>query len=116
MNYPKQLFWIVCGPLVLFFLLGSIGVFLPKFQDYQALQRVKDAQAERIKQLREAIRVEEAKCLRYECDKDFVERTARGIGMVKPGETVFKFTPDIPRDIQFAPPSPASLRAAAPRR
>ena len=116
MNYPKQLFWIVCAPLVLFFLIGCLGIFLPKCQEFQALQRVKDARAEEIKRLREEIRVEESKCMRYECDKEFVERTARELGMVKPGETVFKFTPDIPRDIQLAPPQPASVRAPAPRR
>jgi cell division protein FtsB len=116
MNYPKQLFWIVCGPLVLFFLIGGIAVFLPKCQQFQALQRVKDAQAEQIKALHEAIRVQESKCLQFDCDKGFVERTAREGGLVKPGETVFKFTPDVPRDIQLAPPMPASLRDTAQRR
>jgi cell division protein FtsB len=72
-------------------ILGLTFIFLPRCRQYQRLQRAKAAVEEENTRLESNIRELETKRKRFTYDKDFVERTARELGMAKPGETIFKF-------------------------
>ena len=77
--------------LVILGVLGLVGVFFPKCREFQRLQRTKMALEEEDNRMESNIRQLEMKRKRFLYDKDFVERTARELGMAKPGETIFKF-------------------------
>ena len=80
--------------VVIIIILGLTGVllfFLPKLRESQQLQRSKATLEESNNRMEAQIRLLESKCKRFNYDKEFVERTARELGMVKPDETVYKF-------------------------
>ena len=64
---------------------------MPKLRESQQLQRTKIALDEENNRMEMQIRLLESKRKRFNYDKEFVERTARELGMVKPDETVYKF-------------------------
>ena len=68
-----------------------ICVFLPKTHNYQNLQSRKEALEQGNAQMESRIRQFEQSQKRFHSDPEFVERSAREQGMVKPGETIFRF-------------------------
>lgn len=80
------------GLLVLLIAAGVVCIFLPKCNKVRELQRKRTALLAETK----AVEAETAEFRvfqeRFRTEPEFVEATARGLGMVKPHETVFKFT------------------------
>jgi cell division protein FtsB len=83
-----RLIWI---PIALIGVVAVISWGMPKCQEYQRLQNSRMALDEENNHLESNIRQLETKHKRFAYDKDFVERTARELGMAKPGETIYKF-------------------------
>jgi len=77
--------------IIILGLVGVLSFFLPKLRESQQLQRTKTALDEENNRMEMQIRLLESKRKRFNYDKEFVERTARELGMVKPDETVYKF-------------------------
>lgn len=80
--------------VVIIIILGLTGMllfFLPKLRESHQLHRTKASLEENNARMETQIRLLESKCKRFNYDKEFVERTARELGMVKPDETVYKF-------------------------
>jgi cell division protein FtsB len=69
-------------------------VFVPRCNRLNALQRRKAALESKNRALEMETRELRTKQERFLTDPGFVEHTARETGMVKPGETVFRFTND----------------------
>ena len=92
MNYWVTMYRFAWGVLIVLCAIGLACVFVPKCRSLQDLHQEKVVLEEensgaegRIKDLR-------VKRERFASDPLFVERTARESGMVKPHETVFKFS------------------------
>lgn len=92
MNYWVVIYRFAWALLGVLFAIGLTCIFLPRHNVLRELQN-KEArlQAENAA-LNTRIRELRMKQKSFRTEPAFVERTARGIGMVKPGETVFKFT------------------------
>lgn len=87
-NLIYRIAWIAVSIVVI---AGVLSFFLPKCREYQYLQHTKLSLEQENNHLEGNIRLLETKSKRFVYDKDFVERTARELGMAKPGETLFKF-------------------------
>ena len=91
MNYWVLLYrfaWIV---VIVLCVIGVITIFLPECHSFQELQRRKLALEDGNARLEARVRELEQNQARFRTDPEFVERIARGQGMAKPGETIFKF-------------------------
>lgn len=75
---------------------GVVCLFLPKLAELRGLQRKQAALEHDNRRLDQATRELADKRERFASDADFVERTARESGLVKPGDTVFRFREDDP--------------------
>ncbi len=91
MRYWRLITKLVWIPIALLGLVAVIAWVLPKCQEYQRLQNSRMALDEENNRLEANIRQLETKRKRFGYDKEFVERTARELGMAKPGETIYKF-------------------------
>lgn len=91
MRYWQMITRLVLIPIILFGIVAVISWVMPKCQEYQRLQNQRMALDEENTRLEANIRQLETKRKRFAYDKDFVERTARELGMAKPGETIYKF-------------------------
>jgi len=80
--------WIV---VIVSVVIGIVCVFLPKCHSFQELQKRKLTLEESNARLDARVREMEKRQERFRNDSEFVERIAREQGMVKPGETVYKF-------------------------
>jgi len=80
--------------IVVLLTVGVVCMFLPKIAELRGLQR-KQAALEASNRLAEMeTRDLQDKRQRFDSDPEFVERTAREAGYVKPGDTVFRFQDD----------------------
>lgn len=91
MNFWVLLYRIAWIVVVVSLVIGVVCVFLPKCYSYQELKRRKQALEESNTKMEASIRAIEKKQERFRSDPEYVERVAREQGMVKPGETVFRF-------------------------
>mgnify|MGYP001608864611 CR=1 FL=1 len=82
--------------IIVLFVIALISVFLPKCRDFSGFQQKKSALQQENKQTEKQINDLMAKQKRFTSDPEFVERTARENDMIKPNETVFKFTNEQP--------------------
>ncbi len=83
-----RVFWlIVLGGIVV----GFVALFTPKYAQYNELNRRVREMQESNRELASAIRRLESQQQRFVSDPSFVERTARELGMAKPGEIVYKY-------------------------
>ena len=80
--------WIV---VIIACVIAVVCVFLPKAHSYQELQDRKMILADNNAHMEARVRQLEQNQQRFHSDPDFVERIARGQGMAKPGETIFRF-------------------------
>lgn len=78
--------------LIALFAVTLICVFLPKCHSLRELQRKKAVLQKENRETEAQIRELKLKQERFSSDPSFVERTARETGMVKPDESVVKFT------------------------
>ncbi len=86
-----RVFWlIVFGGIVV----GFVALFTPKYAQYNELNRRVREMQESNRELASAIRRLESQQQRFVSDPSFVERTARELGMAKPGEIVYKYFSD----------------------
>ncbi len=86
-----RVFWlIVLGSIVV----GFFALFTPKYAQYNELNRRVREMQESNRELASAIRRLESQQQRFVSDPSFVERTARELGMAKPGEIVYKYFSD----------------------
>ena len=81
--------WIV---VIIACVIAVVCVFLPKAHNYQELQSRKVVLEDNNARMEARIRLLEQNRQRFHSDPDFVERIARGQGMAKPGETIFRFS------------------------
>jgi cell division protein FtsB len=92
MNYWVLIYRFAWFLLVVLCVIGMVCIFLPKCQDYQGLQGKKARLEQETRDVEASIKDLQRQQDRLQRDGAFVERTARELGMAKPGETVFKFT------------------------
>ncbi len=85
-----RVFWIVLAGICI---VAFLTFFTPKYHQYNELnKRIRDMQQNN-RALKTAIQRLEMRQRRFVSDSSFVERTARELGMAKPGEIVYKYFP-----------------------
>ena len=92
MNYWVALYRCAWGLLVILCAIVVACIFLPRCHRLRELQRTKIERQEENRRIEVQARELKSKQDRFHSNPAFVERTAREIGMVKPGETVFRLT------------------------
>ncbi len=92
MNYWVVIYRVAWVMLVILCVIGLTCIFLPKCQQYRELQIRKGKLGQETAQIEAGIKGLQANEERLQTDRGFVERTARELGMVKPGETVYRVT------------------------
>jgi len=96
LNYWVIIYRFAWGVLLVLVTIGLLGVFMPKCNRLKELQRRKAALLEENRRTDTRTKELRLKEERFASDAKFVERTARETGMVKPDETVFKFSEEEP--------------------
>lgn len=96
----KKLYNMAWAIIVILCLIGTAIVVAPQLSRQGRLHEQKHAREQESRQLDEDIADLRTRQSRFHSDRDFVERTAREMGMVRPDEVVLK--------------PPASNRPAAP--
>jgi cell division protein FtsB len=91
MNFWVVLYRIAWIVVIVALTIGIVCVFLPKCYSYQELKKRRQALEESNVRTEARIRGLERRQERFRTDPEYVERVAREQGMVKPGETVFRF-------------------------
>lgn len=102
MNHWKTVYRFALVILFVLFAVVLACVFLPKSRELQGLQKTKATLEQENRLTEEQIAELRTKRERFESDPAYVERTARKEGMVRPGETVYKFTPRRDNDAEGA--------------
>lgn len=92
MNYWVVVYRFAWGLLLVVIVVGVICIFLPKCHFLRSMQRKKEQLASENRDIQVAVSEFRSKQDRFNTDPAFVERTAREEGMIKPDETLFKFT------------------------
>ena len=87
------------GALLVLGIIGLTCVFVPEFRSMKQLQMEKSAKERENKLLAEHIETIKNNQTRFQTSPDYVEHIARGQGMVKPGEVVYK-----PVEARHSPP------------
>jgi cell division protein FtsB len=82
--------------IALFLLVVSVSFFVPRYQNLSELRRQKVQWQEENRRIEEMTKDLRIKQKLFKSDPGFVEHVARESGMVKPGETLFKFTSEKP--------------------
>lgn len=102
MNHWRTVYKLALVLLFVLFAVVLACVFLPKSRELQGLQKTKMELERENRLTEEQIAELRAKRERFESDPAYVERTARREGMVRPDETVYKFTPRRDNDTEGA--------------
>lgn len=82
--------------IALFLLVVSVSFFVPRYNNLCELRRQKvqiEEENRRIDEMTKDLRIKQK---RFRSDSEFIEHVARESGMLKPGETLFKFTSEKP--------------------
>ncbi len=83
--------------LIALIVVGVFSMFWPKIREYQELQRQEARQLEAQRTEEEMLKHLKRQQERLRSDPRFVERIAREeLGLVKPGDTVFRFVDEEP--------------------
>ena len=91
MNVWKTIYRISWTVLAALLLAGVIFIFGPKFNSLRKMQDDKTDLQEQTRRLRSEMDDLRRKQDRFRSDPDFVERTAKEMGMIRTNEIVFKF-------------------------
>lgn len=92
MNWWVTIYKLAWGFLVVLFVIVLICIFLPKYHSQRELQRKRAEIEQENRDIEARTKELRIKQEQFRTDPAFVERTARETGMVRPDETVFKFT------------------------
>jgi len=93
MSHWVTVYRLAAGLIFVLLAIGLVCIFLPKCNSLREMQR-KKAEIERENTgTEERILELSTKREKFKSDPAFVERTARETGMIRPDETVYKFTP-----------------------
>ncbi len=92
MNYWETVYKVAFGLIVALLLVAVVCLFLPKCRLLSELQKKKLAYQQQNRQIETSTEELRLKEERFNSDPEFVERTARGIGMVKTNEIMLKVT------------------------
>lgn len=92
MSYWIKIYRIAWCVLALIALVTLVFLFLPKVRKYRELQGERVEKREQNSEKKEAIQDLRTKQEKFRNDPGFIEHTARGIGMAKSDETIFRFT------------------------
>jgi cell division protein FtsB len=79
------------GILVILMVIGVICLFLPRYNKLRVMQQRRDGEKEENRRLEARTKEVRAFSKRFMIDPRYVERVARELGMVKPGEIVIKY-------------------------
>jgi len=93
MNYWVLIYRCAWVALVALCVVGLVCIFLPECRTYEGLQDKRGRLAAETQALDLSIRDLQRKQSRMPADREFVERTARELGMAMPGETIYKVAP-----------------------
>lgn len=91
MNVWKAIYrvsWIILAALIL---AGVVCIFGPKFSSLRKMQKDKNELKKENQRLETEITMLRTKQERFTSEPDFVERTAKEMGMIRTNEIVFKF-------------------------
>ena len=87
-NFIRKFAWVLFGLIII----GLVCILQPKYRLRCALQNKKSFAIKENYAIEEQTKELKIKRKRFKSDPNFVVRTAYENGMVKPGDTVFKFT------------------------
>ena len=107
MDFWRLIYRFAWSLLAVLVVIGLGLVFAPRLREISRLQAQKEAIEAENAQLKAALHDIREHQRRFTSEPSYVERTAREIGMVRPGETVYVFTNEaVARglDIQESPP------------
>ena len=94
MNYWVTIYRVAFGAVIVLVTIAIISAFVPKLRKHHEEYRKRTEFQQENRILAEQVKVLRNKQERFTRDPNYVERTAREIGMVKPDEMVFKYTND----------------------
>jgi len=92
MNYWTTLYRVAIGLLAIVAVIVLVFLFLPKVDHFRRLQSKRIESRKQNEQKADDIQTLMTKQEKFRNDPAVVEKTARKIGMVKPKETIFRFT------------------------
>ncbi len=92
MDFWKLIYRFSWTLLAVLVVIGLTLVFAPKLRSIAQLREKKNMLTAENEALEAQIRATREKQRRFTTEPSYVERTAREIGMVRPGETVYVFT------------------------
>jgi len=92
MDYWRTIYRFSWMLLALLAVIGIVCIFAPKCHNITSLQNTKATLERQNREKELGIAEVKTKRDRFTSDPAFVERTARDIGMIKPGEVMYKFT------------------------
>jgi cell division protein FtsB len=92
MSYWVIIYRLALGLLIVLCVTGLTCIFLPRCNSLRELQRKRTALREENHVIAERTRELRVSQERFRTEPAFVERTARETGMIRPDETLFKFT------------------------
>ena len=99
----NKVFVICLAAFILVAAIAAACLLLPRCRRLNEMYRVKEQREQENLELADKTSELQSNQERFARDPAFVERTARDAGLVKPGETVFKFTNDPARATSPAP-------------
>ena len=97
MNYWVLIYRCAWVMLVILCVIGLTCIFLPKCRQYQEWQQKREQLQTETDQIESSIKKLQQQQEQLQTDPAFVERTARELGMAKPGETIFKVQRETPQ-------------------
>ena len=94
LRYTIKSVWLFIAAIIF---VGLAGLFLPQMNKHHSYQASITELETEIKDGEESLKQLNVKQQRFRTDKNFVEHVAHELGMVKPGEILFKIQdPSIP--------------------
>jgi len=96
--------------LLALMVVGTIGMFLPKWREYNEFKRRKAEAEDRIRVEEDMVRILQTRQQRFLSDPDFVVQVAHDLGLARSNEVVFKYREEI------VPATPAAAPAATNHR
>lgn len=91
MNFWRTIYRISWALFAVLAISGLLYIFVPQCRSISRLQKQKKLRAEKNENTEREISALKTKRDRFTSDPAFVERTAREMGMIKPGEVMYRF-------------------------
>ncbi len=94
MNFWRTIYRISWALFAVLAISGLLYIFVPQCRSISRLQKQKKVLAKKNENTEREISALKTKRDRFTSDPAFVERTAREMGMIKPGEIMYRFKED----------------------